>query len=386
MRELLALVSIPVRSPALDIILPVGISFYTFQSLAYVIDVYRGEIEAQKHLGIYALFISFFPQLVAGPIERSKNLLPQFLEVHTFNERDASDGIRIMAVGFFKKLVVADTLSYYVNYVYNDLSIQHGLSLIVATVLFAFQIYCDFSGYSDIAVGAARILGFRLMKNFDSPYLSHSIKEYWRRWHISLSTWFSDYVYIPLGGNRVKLPRYYFNLFFTFLVSGLWHGANWTFIVWGALHGFYRIIGALRETARKRRGLEPAPERSGLRGALDIAITFFLVTVGWVFFRAASLSDAVYVFQHCLDGIGSIGTYLHDGLILSAMDFARLGQVLCILAVLAVIDITQKRGHILQWLDARKPVVRWSLYVVFTCMIIMLADKGIAAKFIYFQF
>ena len=190
--------------------MPVGISFYTFQSLAYVIDVYRGDIEVQKHVGIYALFISFFPQLVAGPIERSHNLMPQFLEEHHFDYQNASDGIRMMAVGFFKKIVVADCLSKYVNFVYNDLPNHTGFSLILATVLFAFQIYCDFSGYSDIAIGAARMLGFRLMKNFDSPYLAHSIKEFWRRWHISLSTWFSDYVYIPLGGQSRQAPALLF--------------------------------------------------------------------------------------------------------------------------------------------------------------------------------
>lgn len=385
--EALALVSIPVRSPALDIILPVGISFYTFQSLAYVIDVYRGEIEAQRHLGIYALFISFFPQLVAGPIERSKNLMPQFFEVHRFDEQNAADGIRMMAVGFFKKLVVADFLAYHVNFVYNDLQNHSGLSLIVATVLFAFQIYCDFSGYSDIAIGAARMLGFRLMKNFDSPYLSHSIKEFWRRWHISLSTWFSDYVYIPLGGNRVKLPRYYLNLFITFLVSGLWHGANWTFLVWGALHGIYRIAGALRETARKRRGLAPVTEAKGLVGALEIAFTCLLVTVGWVFFRANTLQDAFYVFRHCFDGIGgSLYQYLRNGYVGAAFDKGILIQMIVSLGALFLIDSSMKKRDMLRWLDEQKPLFRWGIYVSFVLLIVLFSEKGIAARFIYFQF
>lgn len=382
----LALVSIPIHSRALDIILPVGISFYTFQSLAYVIDVYRGDIEAQKHLGIYALFISFFPQLVAGPIERSRNLMPQFFEEHRFDYQNASDGIRIMAVGFFKKLVVADVLSKYVDFVYNSLPDQKGFSLILATVLFAFQIYCDFSGYSDIAIGAARMLGFRLMKNFDSPYLSHSIKEFWHRWHISLSTWFGDYVYIPLGGNRVKLPRYYFNLFITFLISGLWHGANWTFLVWGALHGVYRIAGAFRETAQKRRGLLPAPATTGLRGAMDIAFTFFLVTVGWVFFRANTVQDAFYVFRHCFDGIGSIFQYLRNGFVFTSMDSGAFLQALVSLCALALIDISSKKTDMLRWLDARRPVFRWGIYTAFICLIAILSEKGIAARFIYFQF
>ena len=384
--QALALVSIPVHSRALDVILPVGISFYTFQSLAYVIDVYRGDIEVQKHLGIYALFISFFPQLVAGPIERSKNLMPQFFEVHRFDYQNASDGIRMMAVGFFKKIVVADCLSKYVDFVYNDLPNHGGFSLILATVLFAFQIYCDFSGYSDIAIGAARMLGFRLMKNFDSPYLSRSIKEFWRRWHISLSTWFSDYVYIPLGGNRVKLPRYYFNLFITFLISGLWHGANWTFVIWGALHGIYRIIGAFSETARKRRGLPPAPETTGIRAVWDIAVTFTLVTIGWVFFRANSIQDALYVFQHCFDGIGSIFSYLRNGFVGASFDKGALVQSAVLIGTLALLDITMKKRDMLRWLDVQKPVLRWGLYVVFVCMIVMLSEKGIAARFIYFQF
>lgn len=385
--QALALISLPVQSPALNVVLPVGISFYTFQSLAYVIDVYRGDVPAQRHLGIYALFISFFPQLVAGPIERSKNLMPQFLEEHRFSERDASDGIRMMALGFFKKLVVADYLSTYVNYVYNNLPDRSGLSLIVATVLFAFQIYCDFSGYSDIAIGAARVLGFRLMTNFSSPYLSHSIKEFWRRWHISLSTWFSDYVYIPLGGNRVKFPRYCLNLFLTFLFSGLWHGANWTFVIWGALHGVYRIAGAFRERWRTRRGLSPAPESKGFLGALEVGFTFLLVTIGWVFFRANTLQDAFYVFRHCFDGIGgSFYQYIRNGYVGSSFDKGIFIQILVSLGALFLIDASMKKRDMLRWLDEQKPVFRWGIYLVFLCFIVLFSEKGIAARFIYFQF
>ncbi len=385
--EALALVSLPVRSPALNVVLPVGISFYTFQSLAYVIDVYRGDVPVQKHLGIYALFISFFPQLVAGPIERSKNLMPQFSEEHQFSGQDAADGIRLMALGFFKKLVVADYLSTFVNSVYNDLPDHSGLSLIVATVLFAFQIYCDFSGYSDIAIGAARMLGFRLMTNFSSPYLSHSIREFWHRWHISLSTWFGDYVYIPLGGNRVKFPRYCLNLFLTFLLSGLWHGANWTFILWGALHGAYRIAGALRDHARKRRGLAPAAKATGIRSALEVVFTFFLVTVGWVFFRANTLQDAFYVFRHCFDGIGgSFYQYLRNGYVGSSFDKGIFIQIVVSLGALFLIDASMKKRDMLRWLDAQKPVFRWAIYLAFICLIVLLSEKGIAARFIYFQF
>lgn len=229
--------------PNLDILLPVGISFYTFQAVGYSVDVYRGTIKAEKNFFTYALFVSFFPQLVAGPIERAKNLLPQFHEEHSFKYDDVAEGFKQMLWGFFMKLCVADRLSAYVDAVYNNVGNHNGTSMIVATIFFTFQIYCDFGGYSNIAIGAARVMGFRLMENFKRPYLSMSVKEFWKRWHISLSSWFMDYVYIPLGGNRVKYGRHLLNLMITFLVSGIWHGANWTFFLWGALHGTYLVIG-----------------------------------------------------------------------------------------------------------------------------------------------
>lgn len=223
--------------PSLSLLLPVGISFYTFQTLSYTIDVYRGVTKPERHFGIFAVYVSFFPQLVAGPIERSERLLPQFRVPVIPNENNFSSGMKLMVWGFFKKVVVADNVAIIVNQVYNNVNEYQGLPLIIATFLFAIQIYCDFSGYSDIAIGSARVMGIHLMKNFNTPYFSKSITEFWKRWHISLSTWFRDYVYIPLGGNRVSKPRHYLNLFLTFLISGLWHGANWTFVIWGALHG-----------------------------------------------------------------------------------------------------------------------------------------------------
>ena len=232
-RGMSGLLGINVSLWTVQILLPVGISFYTFQTLSYVIDVYRGKIKAERHFGYYASFISFFPQLVAGPIERTENLLPQIKEEHCFDSEKMKYGLKLMAFGFFKKLVIADGVSVYVDRIYNDLGSYQGFSLIAATVFFAIQIYCDFSGYSDIAIGTAELFGIRLMKNFDSPYFSCSIKEFWSRWHISLSSWFRDYVYIPLGGNRCGKLRHSFNLLVTFLVSGLWHGANWTFLAWG---------------------------------------------------------------------------------------------------------------------------------------------------------
>ncbi|MDT7604999.1 MAG: alginate O-acetyltransferase complex protein AlgI, partial [Acidobacteriota bacterium] len=227
--------------PLLHILLPIGLSFHTFQSLSYTIEVYRGRHPAERHAGIFALYVMFYPQLVAGPIERPQNLLHQFHERHYFDYPRVVAGLQLMLWGMFKKVVIADRLSPFVNLVYDDPHSYRGVSFIVATIFFAFQIYCDFSGYSDIALGAAQVMGFTLMKNFDRPYFSKSISEFWKRWHISLSTWFRDYVYLSLGGNRVSRPRWYFNLFFTFLVSGLWHGANWTYVIWGALNGVYLI-------------------------------------------------------------------------------------------------------------------------------------------------
>lgn len=228
----------------LNLMLPVGISFYTFQTLSYVIDVYRGEIPAEKHFGIYATFVSFFPQLVAGPIERTSNLLPQIRSEHFFDADKALYGAKQMLWGFFKKLVIADNLAPFVDRVYADVGSYYGVDFAVVIVFFSIQIYCDFSGYSDIAVGTAKLLGIDLMTNFKSPYLSASIREFWSRWHISLSTWFRDYVYIPLGGNRCSKLRHKANLLVTFLLSGLWHGASWNFVAWGGMHGIAQIVQA----------------------------------------------------------------------------------------------------------------------------------------------
>lgn len=226
----------------LDLLLPVGISFYIFQALSYSIDVYKGKIATEKNFFFYALFVSFFPQLVAGPIEKASHLLPQLKKSFDFNFDRARDGLQMIIWGMFKKIVIANRLAIYVDQVYNNVGSFGPIELMMASIMFAFQIYCDFSGYSDIAIGIARIMGYDLMRNFNRPYFARSIGDFWHRWHISLSTWFQQYLYIPLGGNRVKIPRHYFNLFVTFLVSGIWHGANWTFVVWGALHGAGLVV------------------------------------------------------------------------------------------------------------------------------------------------
>ena len=284
--------SFPANDLTLQLLLPVGISFYTFQTLSYVIDVYRGSIEPEKHFGYYALFVSFFPQLVAGPIERPGNLLPQLKEKHTPNFADFSAGFSKMLIGFFKKVVVADGIAVYVNAVYNDAAGATGFGVLIATVLFAFQIYCDFSGYTDIAIGAARVMGIRLMQNFNRPYIAESIRDFWARWHISLSSWFKDYLYFPLGGSRCAPARHLFNLFFVFLVSGLWHGAAWTFVLWGALHGLYQVVGTATKNIR-RKWLQKCriPEDARLLRLGRQIIVFILVSFAWIFFRANSVAD-----------------------------------------------------------------------------------------------
>jgi len=275
--------------PDFKLLLPVGISFYTFQALGYAIDVYRGDTKVEKNFFTYALFVSFFPQLVAGPIERSKNLLPQFSEKHEFVYERVMDGIKIMIWGYFMKLVLADRCGLYVDMVFNNIDEHNGGSYLVAAFLFPFQIYGDFSGYSLIAIGTAKILGFRLMENFRRPYFSSTIGEFWSRWHISLSTWFKDYLYIPLGGNRVSKTRNYLNLLVTFVVSGIWHGANWTFLAWGTVHGILLCVEKALGIAKKT--------FSGFSKCLHWAITFVLVCFAWILFRADSIQDAITIIK-----------------------------------------------------------------------------------------
>jgi D-alanyl-lipoteichoic acid acyltransferase DltB (MBOAT superfamily) len=369
-----------VSNPSLNIILPIGLSFHTFQSLSYVVEVYRGHQKAERNLVVYATYVMFFPQLVAGPIERPQNLLHQFREFHAFEYDRVTSGLKRMAWGFFKKLVVADRLALYVNDVYAVPQNFGGLQLTIATFFFAYQIYCDFSGYSDIAIGSARVLGFKLMENFDAPYHSRSIAEFWRRWHISLSTWFRDYVYVPLGGSRVRRARWMFNILVTFAVSGLWHGANWTYVVWGALNGVYLVFGAITASARDSlfRTIGLAKENP-LRSLLRMATTFLLVCFAWVIFRAKNMPDAWYVITHFA----------------SDWDFDRIGtpqfllrQLPVAVAGIAVLEL----GHLcrgrfsIHGLLARLPLPpRWALYASFVIGVLMFGVYR-KAQFIYFQF
>lgn len=278
--------------PFLKILLPIGLSFHTFQAMSYTIEVYRGNQKAERNFWIYSLYVMFYPQLVAGPIERPQNLLHQFKEHHHWDFERFKSGLMMMLWGFFKKCVIADRLSIFVNEKYADIHHQSGSNLLLAAFFFSFQIYCDFSGYSDIAIGSAKVMGFDLMTNFNNPYSAKNISEFWRKWHISLSTWFRDYLYISLGGNRVSIPRWYLNLFIVFLVSGIWHGANWTFVIWGALHGGYMVTQLI---------IEKYFPKFKLPAAVGVLFTFTLVCFTWIFFRAKNVGDAVLVIRTILD-------------------------------------------------------------------------------------
>ena len=377
----------------LDLILPVGISFYTFQTLSYVIDVYRGTLPAERHFGYYALYVSFFPQLVAGPIERPENLIPQLKTKNEFNVNDCTVGLKFMLVGFFKKIAVADQISKYVDAVYNNASggseIVNGFTVAVATLLFAVQIYCDFSGYTDIAIGCARILGIRLMQNFNDPYSAVNIKDFWRRWHISLTSWFTDYVYIPLGGSRCKKWRHLMNIMIVFLLSGIWHGAAWTYVLWGVVHGVYQIVGNLTAKPRSRLLVKLGLVEDGLfvtwsrRG-----ITFILVCLAWMIFRANSFSDLGILFKTLFVGWGDVSI----GASLEALGMSVTNVITIILSVIVLkqldlqINTRPNLDNSTLALNPSRSVVYVALsWCVAIAWIILLASN-LESAFIYFQF
>ncbi|MGH1362028.1 MAG: MBOAT family O-acyltransferase [Calditrichia bacterium] len=369
--------------PYLDVLLPVGISFYTFQSMSYSIDVYRGEKEAETHFGKFALYVSFFPQLVAGPIERSTRLLPQFHRAVHFDWERVVSGLRLMLWGFFKKLVIADRLAIYVNEAYNQPGEVTGAALLLATYFFAFQIYCDFSGYSDIAIGTARILGFDLMNNFRQPYFSRSISEFWGRWHISLSTWFRDYLYIPLGGNRVSKQRWYVNLMAVFLISGLWHGANWTFFWWGFLHGLYLIWALVSQSYRDRfKSRMGIGATSWLNKGLQIFVTFNLVCLAWVFFRANSIQDAFYILQ-TIAQTDWLSIRPRD--INIALGWGELLLAFAAIGFMEAVHITQATGKLEQLFTPARRSLRWAVYYTLILSILFFGVFN-RSEFIYFQF
>tara|TARA_B100001142_G_scaffold324384_2_gene376027 strand:+ start:1552 stop:2901 length:1350 start_codon:yes stop_codon:yes gene_type:complete len=371
-----------------DLLLPVGISFYTFQTLSYTIDVYNGRTQAQKHLGIFAVYVSFFPQLVAGPIERSKNLLPQFYIEHKFSFNRIKYGLQQMLWGFFKKVVIADRLAIVVDAVYNNLDDYTGISLLVATLFFAFQIYCDFSGYSDIAIGSARIMGFELMDNFKRPYFSKSILEFWRRWHISLSTWFRDYLYIPLGGSRVVKWRWYYNLFITFIISGLWHGANWTFITWGGLHGIFLILAIILTKPERYIIKMLRLDNSIIHKIYKVTFTFSLVCFAWIFFRANNISDALYIINNLFIDINDYSDIQKMKINLRGIGVG-LNEILIsisLIILMEVYNIYERSGDVWKKLEKKPIWIRWGFYYILLFCILFLAPYSRLNNFIYFQF
>lgn len=388
--KVLSAANMELLNPAFDVLLPVGISFYIFQALSYTVDVYRGDVKPEKNFLRYALFVSFFPQLVAGPIERSKNLLEQFYEKHYFDFQRVKDGILLMIWGLFQKIVIADRAAVVVDTIFSKPGTYGGWYVIVGVLLFAIQIYCDFSGYSLIAIGSAKVMGFKLMDNFNAPYFARSVAEFWRRWHISLSTWFRDYLYIPLGGNRKGRWRKYLNVMIVFLASGLWHGASWSFVIWGGLNGAYQVVGDLTKSLRTKilKGLRLSRETFAHK-LLQTVTTFALIDVAWLFFRADNLQQAgrmlksVFTVQNpwiLVDG--SL-----DKLGLSPQNFQLL---LVAIGVLLAADLIHYRGgNIRQWVYQQPLWFRWAFYLVAICTVVIFGIWGATyndAAFIYFQF
>ncbi len=371
-----------VDMPYYDFFLPVGISFYTFQTLSYTIDVYRRERSAERHFGYFASYVSFFPQLVAGPIERSSSLLGQFREEHKVSFEGFRKGGRLVLWGLFKKMVIADMISTVVNNIYAEPQMFSGSILLLGTFFFAVQIYCDFSGYSDIAIGVARILGFELMTNFKQPYLARSVSEFWSRWHISLSTWFRDYLYIPLGGNRVAKLRWLCNILTVFIVSGLWHGASWTFVIWGAIHGAYLVSAVLLGGIRQKIGDALIPKRfTPVVNLFKTAAVFCLVLIAWVFFRANSISEATYIIKQFANP-GMIHTSDLWSLGLPRFEMMLSFMVIIILVMVDFVLANDKSRVRVLW---DRPVFRRLCYcgMFYSIIFFGIFDK---VEFIYFQF
>lgn len=381
---------IELNIPVFDVLLPVGISFYTFQAIGYVLDVYRDEIYAEHNFFRYALFVSFFPQLVAGPIERSKNLLKQLADCKKITFENLRLGTIYMLWGYFLKIVLADRVAVFVDNVYGNYTDYPGVYLILATMLFAVQIYCDFSGYSVIAIGAAKILGIDLMKNFDAPYLATSVKDFWRRWHISLTSWFRDYLYIPLGGSRKGTFRRYLNIMIVFLTSGLWHGASLSFVAWGGLNGAYQVIGELLMPVRKKIGrlLFPHPDSFPTK-LLKWIGTFLCVDFSWIFFRAPSLSVALRMIKS-MAGVHNVWI-LFDGSLFSL----GLGQnsfylMLLSIVLLFIVDLCNRKGILISQALIRQDGWFQIAFIVISALAIVLfgvwGGSFDAKNFIYFQF
>lgn len=368
---LLEKVEINQHVPLMEFLLPVGISFYTFQTLSYAIDVYLGKEKADKHLGHFALYVSFFPQLVAGPIERYSNLAPQLKKQHTFTYENLSNGLRLILYGLFIKMVIADNLAVLVDQIYTSPNSYSSLDVLTGIFLYSFQIYSDFYGYSVVAVGSALIMGIKLMDNFKTPYLARNINEFWQRWHISLSTWFRDYIYLPLGGNRVKKYRWFINILIIFVVSGIWHGANWNFLVWGALYGLlYLIEDIITKTFKLAKEHRPFSFRH-----IFLALkTFVLVSFIWVFFRSQTFGEAMTIFSNIFKQSTEVSQALHVPL------FVWIWLLLFI-----IIDFILYNKRFDSWIGNLPLLGRWVFYGIFIFSIIVYAGVE-SFPFIYFQF
>lgn len=362
--------------PALSIVLPIGLSFHTFQAMSYTIEVYKGRQKAERHFGIYALYVMFYPQLVAGPIERPQNILPQLHTPQKWNAENLEKGLKMMIWGFFCKVVIADRLAEYVDIVYTQPQAYSGLTLAVAAVFFSFQIYGDFCGYSLIALGTAKAMGYDLMHNFRAPYFASSLSDFWRRWHISLSTWFRDYVYIPLGGNRKGKARMYLNLLIVFTLSGLWHGASWNFVIWGMIHGVLLIAWEITASMTKRTVPQPFSK------AIGTLFTFCIVTIAWIFFRAKDLSQALYILQ-AIPHFSLDFSTLADTILVFTGDSSALSHAFVnalMLSILLIKDSQQLPQTIRQKLYSSSII--WYLLI---CLILFFGNFQVRS-FIYFQF
>jgi alginate O-acetyltransferase complex protein AlgI len=374
------LASVGQQPALLHLLLPAGLSFYSFSCVSYLVDVYRGQQPAERHLGQLALYVSFFPKLIAGPIERAKTFLAQAPLPVRFDPDAVSDGLQLMLWGLFKKVVIADRLAVYVDRAYQAPSLTSPLELLIASYFFAFQIYCDFSGYTDIARGAARTLGFSLMENFRRPYLSTSVGEFWGvRWHISLSRWFRDYLYIPLGGSRVAWPRWYLNLLGVFVVSGLWHGANWTFVVWGALNGLYQLAYVASAAPRALLGAFISLPR-WLASLLSGVLTFHLILIAWVFFRAASLDDAVAIYSRIWRALPAL-----PSLVVSYPFGGEVIGSLLLIGLLMLIELLDEHLPALEWLRSRPIYVRWAAAYALLASLVLIGNWS-QTRFVYMQF
>lgn len=367
--------------PRLGFLLPAGLSFYTFSCVSYLADIYREKLAPERHIGRFALYIAFFPKLLAGPIERATTFLPQLLRPVRFTPEGVSLGLQLILWGLFKKVVIADRLAAFVDTTYQMPGFASPVALVIATYFYAFQIYCDFSGYSDIAIGAARVLGLNLMENFRRPYFARSVPEFWsrNRWHISLNAWFRDYLYIPLGGSRVSRPRFYFNILAVYMVSGLWHGAAWTFVIWGGLNGLFHLLsmGAASLKQKVAKGVRlPAP----IGSILSILVTFHLILVTWVFFRAASLSDAIAVLSRIAESVPELPSLFKA--------YPITGEVylsIALIGVLLLVEVLDEWRAFWEKLVTRPVYVRWAFYYALLICLVVIGQWG-QKQFVYMQF